>query len=70
MTPVLMLTLVVAAYGLYVGGELIRVHFLPDEEKKSAPVEERKARLMRRAGKVKSVLLVLFVLVTISNLKS
>lgn len=69
MTPVLMLTLVVAAYGLYVGGELIRVHFLPDEEKKSVPVEERKAGLMRRAGQVKSVLLVLFVLVTISNLK-
>ena len=69
MTPVLMLTLVVAAYGLYVGGELIRSHFLPDEEKKSVPVEERKARLMRLAGQVKSVLLVLFVLVTISNLK-
>lgn len=69
MTPVLILTLVVAAYGFYVGGALARIHFLPDEEKKTAVVEERKGRLMRRARQVKSVLLVLFVVVTISNLK-
>jgi hypothetical protein len=69
MTPVLVVTLVVAAYALYVGFKLICIDFLSDDEKKSVSVEERKKKLMRRARQLKSVLLVLFVVVFVSNLE-
>lgn len=69
MKPVLVLTPAVAAYALYIGVELLCIKSIPDGGKNSPSIEERKEKLMRRARQLKPVLLVLFVLVTVSNLK-